>query len=168
MNQTRRALLRTTFLIAPALALASCSGVTGAVDAVTAVAPQVARDVAAIAAALAAILPDIASLTGASAAVISRISASIEAVRATASAIGGATTSTASGLVQQFVTGVTSVVGMLGGVHLPTWVSAVLVAAGSLLPIIEQGVGIPTHAPRMARTMAPDQARRVLASAATR
>lgn len=165
----RRALLRTTTFLVPVLALAACSGVTKAVDAVVAVAPQVARDAAMIADALAAILPTIERIAGVSSTVMDKVSAAVATVRATATAIAGATTATAGGLVQQLSSGVASVVGLLGGAAVPPWVSTVLAAAGALVPLIEQGVGLVTSAmPHTARRMPADEARRVLASASGR
>ncbi len=176
-NPTRRYLL---CRVAPAvavlpvgLALAGCT----VFDAAIAKVPQFAADASTIANALSAVLPTIETLAGISQSVIARVTQLVGDIQATASQLAGATAPSAVVLVGALGSGVSQIINTLGGVALPPWISTVFMAATTLLPIIEQAVGIikppaaapaPRFAAPVAPTMTAEQARSVLAMAAAR
>lgn len=159
---TRRALLRSTAILAPAAALSAggCSFLAPLVAA----APQIAQDAGLIASALQTILPTITTLTGLAGGAKNTITGVINEISSVASQIGSATSTTAASLVQELGGGVSTLAGMLSGVAgLPGIVSAVINDALALLPAIEAAAGIAPraarHVGRFAAAISPDQAR---------
>lgn len=170
LTLTRRALFCKAPMVLVPIALAGCAGIAS----VVAVAPQIASDAALIADALTAVLPTIRTLTGLAGGALNTVESVIAMIKGTAAQLAGATTTTATSLVQALGGGVGTIAGLLGGLPLlPGVVSTVISAALGLLPAIEQAVGIvPTPAPAARRfaamQMTPDQARAELALIARR
>ncbi len=157
---SRRALLSMLPPVLAAPLLADCAGLSVS---------QISSDVDMIAKGIEAILPLIKSITGISQSTVDKVTSVVDEIKAVVSDISSGTKTTTIGLVKKLGTGVSKIVDLLGGVTLPSWVSTVLEAAGTLIPTIEKTLGFTAAASvRAASAMTAEQARAILAAAAAK
>ncbi len=165
---TRRALLRSTALVAPAV-LAGCAGIAAAV----ALAPEIASGISALGSVASIVLPIIGNLTGLSGSVSGVIATAIADVEAVGNDIASATGSTATSLVQKLGSATGTLAGLFSGVAgLPDIVSRFVTDAVSLANEAEVAVGLKSAAAppaayrfgRFAAMASPDAARLDLAA----
>lgn len=157
----RRSILRTTALAAVLIApMAACT--TGQIQTVEA---QALSDLSLVSSGIQAFGPLFSATTGVSATAVAAAEAIISDITAAAATISSATTDTAAQPVVTKIEGyVTALLSIAGQYTLPANVSAILVAAKALLPVIEAAVGI-VIAAAPANGMMPTQARQILAAA---
>jgi hypothetical protein len=160
---TRRRLLQTTALTAPALALAACSA--GSVTSTSTVAQQVIADVSTLALGVASLLPALGTLKGIPADAIAKAGTAINTITAAATQISGTITQAqALPIIQNIGANVNTLISVLTPFLglLPPPYGTVIMAAQVLLPVIEAAVGLAV--PPAAGGMSVDHARMVLRS----
>jgi hypothetical protein len=102
----------------------------------------VLSDATTIANGISAILPTIQTITGISNNVVNTVETGITAVKAGATALGSAIAGGATSAAQQVANGVSVVTTALSGITVPSWVTSVLQAAGTLVPLVLQVAGV--------------------------
>jgi len=127
---------------------------------------KVTSDADTIANGVAAILPTIQAITGLSASVVAKVQAGIAVLKSAAASLSGAVAGGATTASQQLAAGLSAVTGALNGVNVPPWVSTVLSAAQTLLPVALQLAGVALAGPP-SDGKATAQARAVLVAAAS-
>jgi hypothetical protein len=161
---SRRTLLGSTAMVAPALLLNGCSGLSSL--------PQFATDVENIAGMLSNAAPTLATLTGVAQGTINKVTGLIN----TASTIAGAVTSAASAgasgvgaLVSNFASNFGSIAGALG-VNVPGLWGTVIQAGASLLPSILSAAGIALAGPtvQVPNAMSTADARKIVVALAAK
>lgn len=164
---TRREVLRTGAIGAPAILLVGCNGLT-ANQAIG----QAAQDAATIAAGLKGSLTSLAALNiqGLTPDKLQAVGLAVAGIQTVATALSMASSSSqARPLVQQLEADLNAVVDTLAGLPLPPQISLPLQAAAILLPVIETAVGMAVtqlNPPAAAVAMTADQARAILIGAA--
>lgn len=159
MAISRRALLGATSG-AILIGLGACTAAQ-----IIAVTKQVADDTSLVASGLQKALPLIAAIAGIPAPTVTLVTGIVTGIVTAASVVASAIdTPTAQKAITQVVGGVSSITQALSAFSMSAALSDVLSAAESLLPGIQQAVGLAPAASASFKAMSPDQARIVLAS----
>jgi starvation-inducible outer membrane lipoprotein len=150
-----------TSAAALALALAGCATAPAAT-----ISNEAVTDLNLIASAFQPLGDAVASMAGATPAVIAQVNTDIAQLEAAALAVApGVSTAVAQPSVATVGSAFQSILAALQGLTLPSNIQAVLMAAETLLPLIQAAVGIAVAVGASETAMTPDQARLVLQGA---
>lgn len=129
---------------------------------------QLASDANTIANGITAVLPTIQTITGLSTEAAAQVTKAITAIQAGAASLAGAAASGASAAAQAVAGGVSAISSALSSYSVPSWVSTVLSAAETLVPLVLEAAGVALAANPAAPSsgMTPAQARAILTAAA--
>lgn len=168
MNPTRRNLIRSATMIPIGLVLADCA----ALSSIPNVTAQVVSDINVIADGVAAILPGLSAVGSVGAAIASAVGALVSDAKGAASAVSTAiTTVAAQPFVSTVAADITAAITAVKSITLPSGITNILSAAQSLLPFVQQAVGLGqtliSAIPLAGPAMSPDAARAILAAAAS-
>lgn len=156
------------------LGVAACADLPGVVgkvgDSVSDSATQITDDINQLAAGLSGILPDVKAVTGLAAGAVTTVQNSVAKVKDLAAQVAAAVkggVTLAAPIISQIASAVGAISGTLSGsgVALPSWVSTVLLAAKTVLPIALSLAGVALAAPP-STGMTASQARAILSAAA--
>jgi phage-related protein len=167
---TRRSLLSATATVMAALGLVACDTVGTAVTQVSSDADQVTADINSVANGLAGVLPNVQAITGVAASVVTTIQNGVAQIKSLAATVS---TAVKNGIqtAAPYISQVASLVGTISssltgmGASVPSWVTDVVTAAKTVLPVALSLAGVAlAGAPSTGMTVA--QARAILAAAA--